>query len=120
MSTNDQHSLLQTIKPIIRALGADLTPKSKIVCGPYDISGIAKPGDHIAMCTMERGNVDVIWHHGIYMGDSRVVFTCTIKMSPMSARRHGCNCRVRMRQPSAQGVDHAHRVMGHKQCRDFV
>jgi hypothetical protein len=70
MSTNYQHSLLQAI---LCSIG-DLVPTSKTECGKYDISGIAKPGDHIAVRTVYYNKPDVIWHHGIYMGDCRVVY----------------------------------------------
>lgn len=73
MSSADQLSKLQAIQPFMRALEMDLSPTSKTECGPYDLAGIAQPGDHIAVRSVTKGTTDVIWHHGIYMGNSQVV-----------------------------------------------
>lgn len=65
-----QKRMLQTL---MRAWGVDLTPRRLVPCGVYSLTSKARPGDHIAVRSVVNGTSDVIWHHGVYVGDEHVV-----------------------------------------------
>lgn len=62
--------LLQTL---LRGWGVDLTPRGLYKCGVYTWANKARAGDQIAVRSVVNGTQDVIWHHGIYVGDEHMV-----------------------------------------------
>ena len=61
---------LNLLQPLLRALGVDLTPASCTECSIFDLTSTARPGDHVAVRSVVLEIPDVIWHHGIYLGNS--------------------------------------------------
>lgn len=62
---------------VLRCLELDLTPSGFDEHGPYAVLAHARPGDHVAVRSVVKGKADVIWHHGIYVGDG-----CIVHMHP--------------------------------------
>ena len=65
-----QKQLLQTL---LKSWGADLTPRALLPCSIYLWASKVRPGDHVAVRSVVNGTRDVIWHHGIYVGDEYMV-----------------------------------------------
>ncbi|EFJ43124.1 hypothetical protein VOLCADRAFT_106990 [Volvox carteri f. nagariensis] len=64
-SVESQFRLLQTS---LRATEVDLTPRNYKEFGPCRL-GTAPAGSHIVVQIVRGEQEDVIWHHGIYLGD---------------------------------------------------
>lgn len=70
---SDFETKTRLFQTLLRGWGVDLTPRRLLPCGVYSLTSKACPGDHIAVRSVVNGTRDVIWHHGVYMGDEHVV-----------------------------------------------
>ncbi len=61
------------LQSLLRGWGVDLTPQRLQPCSVYSLTKKARPGDHIAVRSVVKDKQDVIWHHGVYVGDDHVV-----------------------------------------------
>jgi Lecithin retinol acyltransferase len=69
MATADQK--WQALQRLLASLDIDLKPKGFKNLSVYGLAK-AEEGDHMVVRSVVRGTEDVIWHHGIYMGDEKV------------------------------------------------
>lgn len=63
------YELLQTF---LSSIGVELTPHKCREVGTYSWIADAQPGDHIAVRSVTKSKLDVIWHHGIYLGEKKL------------------------------------------------
>jgi hypothetical protein len=66
-------SSLRNLQTVLAACSVDLTPKGFEQHGVFSLLHALRVGDHAVVRSIRSGTQDIIWHHGVYVGDEHIV-----------------------------------------------